>query len=129
MTNTTPQPNLPSLEEVMQQFKEQVPQPERYYHASLDWKDWINLEDWLRTTLTTRDAAHQEAMGQVLTILENHKVTDGIIYEDGLPPADIMVDMMQEVETIKTAINNTLDMAISDILAIARSRGVDDAKQ
>jgi hypothetical protein len=85
--NTTPQPN-PSVEEVVEEFKKLGGDDEYLNYAEKDdlptghltrgyhWPESKNeldpdeIIDWLRTTLTARDAAHKEAMGEMVKRLE-----------------------------------------------------------
>lgn len=46
----------------MREFEQELPKPERFYHTQVDYKDWINLEDWLRTKLTTQATQYEESL-------------------------------------------------------------------
>ena len=40
------------IEDAVEEFRKQLPEPERFHHINVDYKDHINLVDWLRKTLT-----------------------------------------------------------------------------
>jgi hypothetical protein len=95
MTNTTPQP-IPSVEEVVAAFDH------KFYHDHEERGLTYLRNDvvgWLRTTLTARDAAHQEAMREMV-----REILDTAYFDDW------------ECHVIDVA----------KVEAIARSRGVED---
>lgn len=65
MTNTTPQP-LPSVEEVVETFKDKLDSLLPETHEEFKGHHFLSIVDLFRTTLTARDAAHQEAMGEMV---------------------------------------------------------------
>lgn len=59
-----------TVEEVLEQFKQHIPQPERHYSTQIDWKDWVNLEHWLTSTLTTLQTQHREEVDTLNRLLD-----------------------------------------------------------
>ena len=71
---TTPQP-IPSVEEVVAEFQKEFP---LLYSKQIMTSEPQAAEkrvvDWLRATLTARDKAHQEAMGELFAL--HYKLVD-----------------------------------------------------
>ncbi len=117
MTNTTPQP-IPSVEEVVAAFEELVPE------VGFEWCQGHqhDVERLIRTTLTARDAywaQHEQEMYESLDAeYQRQLVARDAAHQEA------MGEMVREILEL-TEYGHVNE---NDIKAIARSRGVGDAK-
>lgn len=65
-----------------------------------------------------RDHAKREVESErrrIKTIIEDNKVSDNVVYDQGLPPADILPDMLHDIHIAREATNGTLDAILKQI--------------
>jgi len=51
----------------------------------------------------------------IVSLIESYKIEDGIMFEDGLPPSDVLVDVYRDIRIVRAQVNAILDEIIKEI--------------
>lgn len=52
---------------------------------------------------------------EIISLIESYKIEDGVTFENGLPPSDVLLEVYRDLGSIRTTVNTILDAIIRDL--------------
>jgi len=73
--------------------------------------------DGYERALEECEAEKMEMVQEMLGVIDEHKVIDGLSFEGDIPPAEIFTEMMEDTNMIRVNVNGVLDVLKEAIAA------------
>lgn len=89
-------------------------QIERYYGMLSEQEKESDRKEAREYLPLVHKAIAQERQ-RIKAVIEDNKISDGVVYDDGLPPADILPDMLRDIHIAREATNSTLEEVLKAI--------------